>query len=227
MNTALRALVILLLAAVVIVTGMLSGCESVGGGQSVRGSGTVATEKRDVSGFTDVRVHGSGDVTVDQTGTDSLSVEAEDNILPLLETTVRDGVLHLGTKPNVNLHTTRPIRYHVTVARLTGFGISGSGDVKARNIDTDRLSGSISGSGSATLAGRADAADLRISGSGSYDAANLQCKTVKVSISGSGDATVNATDRLEADVSGSGSVQFAGNPTVSKHISGSGTVARR
>jgi hypothetical protein len=227
MNTAYRALVIALLAAVVILTGMLTGCESVGGGPSVRGSGTLATEKREVSGFTDIRVHGSGDVTVDQTGSDSLSLEAEDNILPLLETTVRDGVLHLGTKANVNLHPTRPIRYQVTVRRLTGFGISGSGSVKATNVDTDRLSGSISGSGSATLAGRADSVDLRISGSGSYDAANLQSKSAKVSISGSGDAVVNATDSLDASVSGSGSVHYVGKPSVRSHVSGSGTVASR
>jgi hypothetical protein len=226
MSTALRALVVVLLAAVVVVTGMLTGCDAVGG-RVVRGSGSIATERRDVSGFTEVRVNGMGDVTLQQSGTDSLSVEADDNLLPLLETTVRDGVLRLGTKDNVNVHPSRGVRYHVTVRRLTGFGISGSGSVRATGIDTDRLDGQISGSGSATLAGRADTVDLSISGSGSYDAANLQCKSAKVSISGSGDAVVNATDSVDASVSGSGSVHYLGNPSVRSHVSGSGTIARR
>jgi hypothetical protein len=225
MKTTYRALVIALLAAVVIVTGMLTGCDAAGGAAYVRGSGTLASEKRDVAGFTDIRVNGSGDVTLEQTGHESLTVEADDNILPLLETTVRDGVLHLGTKPNVNIHPSRAIRYQVTVQRLTGFGISGSGSVNASGLDTNRLSAQISGSGSATLSGRADAVDLRISGSGSYDAGRLQSTTAKVSISGSGDAVVNASGSIDASVSGSGSVHYLGNPSVTKHVSGSGTVA--
>jgi len=223
MSTALRALVVVLLAAVVVVTGMLTGCDGVGG-HVVRGSGNIATERRDVSGFTQVRVHGTGDVILEQTGTDSLSVETDDNLLPILTSSVRDGVLHLGTKDDVNVHPSRAIRYHATVRQFTGFGISGSGSVNATGIDTDRLKGEISGSGSATLAGRADAVDLSISGSGSYDAANLQSRTAKVSISGSGDATMNATDKLDASVSGSGSVRYVGDPSVRAHISGSGTV---
>jgi hypothetical protein len=226
MSTLLRALVVVLLAAVIVVTGMLTGCNGIGA-HVVRGSGSIATERRDVSGFTEVRVNGMGDVTLEQTGTDSLSVEADDNLLPLLETTVRDGVLRLGTKDNVNIQPSRAIRYHVTVRKLTGFGISGSGSVNATGIDTDRLDGAISGSGSATLTGRADAVDLSISGSGSYDASNLQSRTAKVSISGSGDAVVNATDKVDASVSGSGSVHYLGSPSVSTHVSGSGTVARR
>ena len=228
MSTMFRALVIALLAAVVIATGIVTaGCDSAGGRSMVRGSGNLASETRDVAGFTDVRVEGSGDVTLAQTGAESLKVEADDNVLPLLETTVRGGVLHLAIKPNVDIRTKTPIRYQVTVKELRGLGISGSGSIRASGVDTDRLSSSISGSGSATLAGRADALDLHISGSGSYDATELQSKTASVSISGSGSVKLNASDRLDAHVSGSGSVHYAGNPAVQKHISGSGVVARR
>src|SRR5438045_6039529 len=105
---------------------VVTGCEGVGTGPAVRGSGVVASESRNVSGFSQVRVDGSGDVVIDQTGTESISVESEDNILPLLETRVSDGVLHVGTTPNVNIHPTRPVRFHVAVKTLTGVGISGS-----------------------------------------------------------------------------------------------------
>jgi hypothetical protein len=228
MKTMLRIFFVLYLAALVVATGFVGGCNvGVGNAQVVRGSGNASSEPREVSGFSQVRLDGTGDVTLEQSGTESLSVEADDNILPLLETTVRNGVLHLAIKSNVNLQPARPIRYHVTVKQLTGLGISGSGSVHATGIDAGDLEAEISGSGSATLAGRADNVELRVSGSGSYHAAGLKCKTVRVSISGSGGATVNASDRLEANVSGSGSVHYAGDPAVTKHISGSGSVTRR
>ena len=223
MRIAFRALFLAFLSLAVVV----SGCNSAIGSPAVKGSGVVATETRDAFSFTEVRVSGSGEVTIEQTGTESVVVEAEDNLLPLLETRVADGVLHLGLKRNTSIRPMKPIRYRVTVKDLTGVAISGSGSVRATGIDTDRLTADISGSGSADLAGRADVVTLRVSGSGSYDASELQSKSVKVDISGSGDALVNAGDELDASISGSGSVRYGGDPDVRKRVSGSGTVARR
>jgi hypothetical protein len=221
MSTALRALLVAFLCA----TAVVSGCNGVC--PSVRGSGVLASETRDVAGFNEVRVSGSGDVVIEQTGAESLTVQAEDNVLPLLETRVSHRVLHLGLRPNANVRVTRPIRYHVTVKGLTGVAISGSGSVRASGIDTDKLTAEISGSGSADLAGRADVLALSVSGSGSYDAGDLRSKTARIAISGSGDAFVNASERVDATISGSGSVRYAGNPSVSQHVSGSGSIARR
>lgn len=226
MSTLLRALFVALLAALVVTTGMAGGCADYNS-QSVRGSGVVASQPREAAGFTHVRLAGSGDVILEQTGAESVTVEAEDNLLPLLEATVHDGVLRLGAKPGVSIQTTKPIRYHVTVKALSGINITGSGNVRATGLDTDRLSTDISGSGSADLTGRADDVDLRITGSGSCDAADLRCKSARVTVSGSGTATVDATDRLTADVTGSGSVHYTGNPAVEKRITGSGAVTRR
>ena len=196
------------------------------GTPAVRGSGVVRSEQRDVAGFDQISLSGSGEVRVEQTGVESLTVEAEENLLPLLETRVDDGRLTLGSKPNVNISPTRPIRYHVTVKSLTAVGVSGSGSYRVEGIDTPRLRADISGSGSATLAGRADDVRLTISGSGNYDAAQLASKTASVEISGSGSATVNASERVEAHVSGSGSVRYLGSPSVEKHVSGSGSIAQ-
>ena len=208
-----------------VIVAWVVGCNAVST-PAVHGSGVVATEPRDAAGFSEVWLNGSGEVVVERTGTESVTIEAEDNILPLLEAKVRDGRLSLGTKPNVNIHPTRPIRYRVTVKDLTALGVAGSGRLRADGIDTPQFSADIAGSGSATLSGKADDVRLSVSGSGDYDAARLACKTARVTISGSGSATVNATDHVEANVSGSGSVRYLGSPTIDKHISGSGAVAR-
>jgi hypothetical protein len=51
-----------------------------------RGSGNVITESRVVSGSDEILLSGSGEVVVDVDGTESLTIEAEDNIMPLLTT---------------------------------------------------------------------------------------------------------------------------------------------
>ena len=200
---------------------LLAGC----GG--VRGSGVMASETRPVSGFSEVALSGTGDVHIAQSGQESLTIEAEDNLLPLLETFVDQGRLTLRTKPGVSISPTRTIRYRITVARLDAASISGSGKIVAEGVDSDRFTTSISGSGSMTLAGKAKAIDLSISGSGSYDASNLVSRTGRVSISGSGSGVVNASEELDVAISGSGSVEVLGKPYVEQHISGSGRVSMR
>ena len=228
MNLLFRVLVIALVAAVVIASGAAAaGCGAEMNAQSVRGSGVVASEPRAAAGFTDVRLAGAGDAVVEQSGTESVTVEAEDNLLPLLETTVENGVLRLGVKDGVGVHTTRPIRYRVSARTLNAVSVSGSGRVHATGIDAERFSASISGSGTAEVAGRADDVRLTVSGSGDFRAADLKARTLRVNISGSGNATVNVSDRLEANVSGSGSVQYLGNPRIDQRVSGSGTVTQR
>lgn len=66
------------------------------------GSGSMITETRNVSGFDEIVLLGSGDVIVTMTGTESLEIEAEDNIMPLLTTEVRNGRLELGPKSSIS-----------------------------------------------------------------------------------------------------------------------------
>ena len=196
-------------------------------GVSVTGSGQVKSEPRQVGHFTAVEVAGSGKLIVQQTGTDSLEVEAEDNLLPLLTSEVHGDRLVLGTRDNANLHPTRPIVYHVTVKDLTGLSVSGSADIKATDIDTPRLKVEISGSGSADISGKAQSQELDISGSGHYSAADLDSTDAKIGITGSGSAVVKVSGKLDANISGSGSVEYIGSPATSLHVSGSGSIHQR
>ena len=219
-----RAFPTLALCSLLVLNSCAAGCAD-----RVRGSGVVKAEPREVAGFSEVRVEGSGDVTiaVDPAGVESLLVEAEDNLLPLLKSEVRDGVLVLGVERDANISATRPIRYRLTAKELNGAAVVGSGSVRASGINARDFDAAISGSGDMDLSGTADNIELTISGSGSYEAAHLRSKTARVKISGSGDATVNASEQLDAQISGSGSVRYSGDPKVEKHIAGSGSVARK
>lgn len=191
------------------------------------GSGNVISESRNVSGFTKIDLSGAGDVTIDQNGTEALTIEAEGNLMPKLTSEVVDGTLRLGEKSNLTIHLTKPVRYRVSVKDLSGLMISGSGTVTAAKITAASLAVVISGSGKVTVGGTVENQDLTISGSGDYQAKDLQTKIASTKISGSGDATVTVSDRLDAQVSGSGTLTYYGNPPqVSQQVGGSGRVTK-
>jgi Putative auto-transporter adhesin, head GIN domain len=193
-----------------------------------RGSGQISSEPRQVSGFSKVELTGNGELTIEQTGTESLTISAEQNLLPRVSSEVSGDTLVLGPETIANIFPTRPIKYALTVKDLTGLEVSGSGSVNVSKLATTSLSSKISGSGKITANGTADDQDLDISGSGRYQAEQLIGKTVRVAISGSGSADVHATEVLDIQMSGSGTLTYTGNPPqVTQEISGSGKVIKK
>jgi Putative auto-transporter adhesin, head GIN domain len=191
------------------------------------GSGRVVSESRNVSGFTGVDLEGIGELIIEQTGVESLTIQAEDNILPLLTSEVSNGILRLGTRNNANIVAHEPIIYRLSVKSLDSITASGAGDVTASRLQTATLTVSISGSGNVTASGMADAQDVVISGAGTYTAEDLASQKAKITIPGSGDAVVRVSDTLDVTISGAGSITYIGNPTVNQQISGAGTVMKR
>jgi hypothetical protein len=163
----------------------------------------------------------------DQTGSESLTIEAGDKVLPNLSSDVVGNTLVLGPKRGAVLPPGARISYRLSVKDLTGLTVSGSGEVAAPKITTDALTSDISGSGTITVGGSAPEQQLKISGSGSYEAGGLAGQTLRADISGSGHAVVSVSDTLEVSISGSGSLTYSGDPTVHKDISGSGSVTKK
>ena len=219
----------------------LTACDS-----TTRGSGDVVIEERDVSGYTSVALTGVGSVEIIQGDTESVVVEAEDNIMPLLTTEVQDGILILSQEENRIINPTRPIKYTVNIIEVNGLSGSGSGDFNAATLETntldldlsgsgginvtsldaDSLNVSISGSGQVLVSGQVNDQQLDISGSGQYQAPELDSKTAEIDVSGSGKAVVTVEDTLDATISGSGSVSYYGDPIITSSVSGSGTIER-
>ena len=191
------------------------------------GSGQISSESRQVSGFTKVELSGNGELTIEQTGTESLTISAAENLLPRVSSEVSGDTLVLELKTFANIFPTKPIKYALTVKDLTGLEVSGSGSVNVSKLATTTLSSKISGSGMISANGTADDQDLDISGSGRYQGQQLIGKRVKVAISGSGSADVHATEVLDINMSGSGTLTYTGNPPqVTQEISGSGKVIK-
>jgi Putative auto-transporter adhesin, head GIN domain len=191
----------------------------------LKGSGAVKTETRAVSGFTQIEIATTGDGTIAQTGADSLTIEAEDNLLPHLTSTVANGRLTIGA--DARLRPTRPVRYTITVKDLSRLDLLGSGDFTATGIHAGAITVHLSGAGNVKMSGRAESEEISLTGAGNYDASSLATRAATVAITGAGDAIVNATDTLDATVTGAGNVEYNGDPRVTKNITGAGSVRKR
>lgn len=209
----------------------------------VVGSGDVISESREVSGFTQIVLRGRGRVSLEVTGEESLTIEADANLMPLLTTQVEDGVLELGATEAIS--PSSDIVYTITVSSLEGVSVQGSGELNAPDVEAptfeatvsgsgrlflpelsaDELVVRISGSGDAELSGSTEHLELDVSGSGSYLGEGLVSTTAEVGVSGAGEAVVNVSEELEASASGSGSIVYLGDPeSVESSVSDSGEI---
>lgn len=210
------------------------------------GSGRVVTETRKVTDFHAIDIEYPANVLITQGNTESVKVEAEDNVLRGLKTEVRNGKLNIFYKAESGKHVnpTKMVKITIVVKELDDvqfssageltidglktyeldFSLSGAGKVTIRDIDAKSLSLDMSGAGSMDASGTADNLDLNISGFGSFNGGDLYSQKAEVDISGAGSATVWVDDELDANVSGAGSVGYYGSPSVSKNVSGVGGV---
>lgn len=196
----------------------------------LEGSGRTATEDRKVEGFHRVHVRCAIQVVVAVTGTEGATVEADDNLLPLVQTTVEQGTLQVGVKGS--LKTRNPLRVRVTAKRLEGLtaetsalvsgkdlkgdnvalSASNSGQVTANNVDAQQLKVSVSSSGIVTADGRADRQEVEASSSGCYEGSKLVSRTSRVTCSSSASTVLHATEDVSGSVSSAGSVRYSGSP---------------
>lgn len=215
-------------------------------GKSVAGSGVIKSESRNVTGFTSISLSVPAKTQIIQGDSEGLTIETDDNLLPLIETVVDGSSLKIRLTDRNGSISTRTLKIVINAKNVEALSVAGSGDLhaaklksaklktsiagwgdmKIESLDVDTLSVSIAGSGNFAAGGKANSVDIKIAGSGDLKIAKLEASAVKVSVSGSGDATVWAKDSLTVSVAGSGDVKYYGDAKVSKSVAGSGSVKR-
>ncbi|HEY2518012.1 MAG TPA: head GIN domain-containing protein [Polyangiaceae bacterium] len=199
----------------------LSACHQDG----TSGSGHLKTDTRDVANFSQVDFDAFGTLTVTQGATESLTIQADDNLLPQLTSKVANGKLSLGVEGNVR--PSEGMRYTLVVKNLAELDVSGAGSVTVTGLKTDALRVRLSGAGSVKISGQAASENIALSGVGSFDGKDFATKTAKVAVSGAGSAEIRASDTLDANISGVGNLDYFGDPKVTKSISGVGAIAKK
>ncbi len=214
----LMKVIVLLLCVVV-----AAGCTKFGFSLGTKGSGKIRSEFRKVGDFDAISVQGAADVRVTIGGAQSVKIETDDNILPLIETTLDGRTLVIGSKSSYN--ATHGVRVTVNAAKFSKMSILGSGDAEVRGVVGPDFEAVVKGSGDVTASGWADRVNGEVDGSGDLKFYELRAKDAKMVIRGSGDAQLSASDSIDASVAGSGDVTYKGHPKVQSRVAGSGHIS--
>ncbi len=203
---------------------VLAACGTTVNVTAVTGSGTLKTEVREVSTFTAINLSGMGDVLLTQGEPAALSIDAEDNLLPYLESVIEGDTLYLRVRQNTTLLPTQAITYTLTLPNITAITVSGTANVMGDNLMIEKLALNVSGGGSFLLSGTATELNITISGAGSFDTSQLITQRTTINMSGAGSARVSANELLDVTISGAGTVFYNGSPEIRQNISGIGEI---
>lgn len=202
-----RRLVIVLAALVTVLaaTVVVLAADHKSGGSATRvGSGAAVSVARATGPFGGVDLRGTGAVLVRVGPKTSVVVRGDDNIVPLIHTTVVSGTLVISDRGSYR--TSTPLTITVETPTLTNAALDGTG----------RLD----------LQGATSSLDLRLAGTGILDARNLTAQTVRALMAGTGTIHVRARRALDANVEGTGSIVYHGRPAhLRAHVSGTGSIA--
>lgn len=191
----------------------------------VHGSGVRKTEQRNLPTFTAIETTGAFVVQVNCQKPPSFEIEGDDNILPLIQTEVRNGVLRVSSTKRYS--TRDPISLRITVPDLTSVSSTGAGKFTVSDLKNENFEIHSTGAALVIAEGQTHSVKISSTGAGKIDSHDLLAGKVEVTVTGAASVDVYASDQLDVTVSGAGRVTYSGDAKVNKHISGAGQVNKK
>lgn len=193
-------------------------------GQFIKGSGKEKTILRNLSGYQRIKIGSGGfDVVYNSGKIYSLKITGDDNIVPWMQTEVKDGELQLSITKS---YTSKlPITVSIASPQLEAISLKGSSTMRLNSIMAANFLIHSIGTGDISASGRAAFLKIHIFGTGDVDVKNLISDNVNVEVKGSGDLVLTAQKSLSAAVSGTGDIVYFGKPErINTNISGIGDI---
>ena len=212
----------------------------------IEGNNNPAVIEREISQFDKIEVTGPFDVYITKADTFGLRIDAEENLIPEVDTRITGQKLIIETERGLCLRNNLPINIYVSTnnlkeARLTGSGLiqidsvkyeyftaknTGSGDIEIDYLQTNKFTAKLTGSGEIEASGTATESEIEVLGSGNVRTINLLQNSCEALITGSGDTYVYVSGKLKATITGSGDIYYKGSPAVETNITGTGKVRK-
>jgi len=222
-------------------TGLMGTCVDM---QGIKGDGDLVKEKRDVSGFSSLEVSGAFEVFLSQGKSESLTIEADKNLMEVIKTEIKDDKLMIYTDKNIQRFT--KMNVYLTFENLEMIDISGAVELSSDemlhfddlslegsgaselnlNMDVVSLNADFSGASEINFEGQAKSAVFDISGASEIDAFDFEIKHCELDVSGAAEAKLYVSEYLKVDVSGAASVRYKGSPELTSDISGAGSLKK-
>ena len=216
------------------------------GQKTIKGNGIIETVERKTASYDRLTLIGSPDVELVSGIEGNIIIKAESNIIPFVETIVKDNELIIRFKEKHNYTTKKGIKIIVPIQDVSNIALKGSGDIygdhlfKDSNlnvsvngsgdisihVENENLNAEVVGSGDIKIKGKTNRFNGKVEGSGDLEAKNLKAKSSNLQVSGSGDIESTTENEVNANLTGSGDIKIYGNPSkISKNVKGSGDIS--
>lgn len=199
-----------------------------GSDDEITGSNNIIKDTRSISDIKEISVVGQATVYYTQTDTPSLTVEADDNIVDKVITTVDGKRLTISLNNNYSYNDITVI-IHVSSSDIDLMYNTGQATFfNTGTINTDSLSLHCVGQGNFTLSGDVENEYITVEGQANISNFNLKSKNCYVMVGGQAMMQVYASKLLSINVAGQATIIYDGNPvTVNQNIAGTGSVYAR
>jgi hypothetical protein len=212
----------------------------------VKGNGDVNIENRTMNQpFTAIKATEGLDVYLTQSDTESIRVEADENLQDIIVTEVIDGVLKIHTKQNIGRCTSKKVmvsfRDISSIISTSGSDVYSTNTITTETLELESTSGSdmkLDVNTTTLNCKSTSGSDLKLSGktikliaeatSGSdIKAEDLIAESSQVKATSGAGITVNTTKELTANATSGADIKYLGNPeVVNKNNSSSGSIKR-
>ncbi len=194
-------------------------------GSHIHGSGNLVTEKRKTGDFKAVDVGGNLNIEIVQSEKVSVTVEADDNILPAIKTEVYDGVLRIWSESKYK--TSHSVAIRISAPSVEEIETSGVARATFTGINNESIRVNSSGASKVSLSGSINSLEVEMSGASKIYASKLKAERASIDGSGASSAEVEVVSYLSANLSGASGVSYKGDPAeIKKSVSGAANVSK-
>jgi len=210
---------------------VLSAANPVNTNSTITGNKNVITQDRPVTSFHAITVSGGIDVDLSQGNELKLQVEADENLVAIIHTEVKDGVLNIYHEENIR--EAKTMKIHLTFQQLDAIIASGGCDIVSKqklnfatlkvelsggcdirlNCKADNLVCLHRGGSDAELSGEAANGNFKVSGGCDVKASEFYLKNCTVDASGGSDVSINVTGELTMKAAGASDITYYGKPS--------------
>ena len=191
----------------------------------VQGSGKLQKQKRDVGAFNSISTVGALDIEIVCQKPQSLEIEGDDNLLPLITTEVSNNVLHISNTRSYS--ASQPLTLRISLPDLAAISTSGAGNIDISGMKNEKIEINANGAPTIKASGETKALNIDTNGAGTIDTHRLRAAQVVVDSKGVSSVEVYAAEQLDVTVSGPSHVIYQGGAVVHKNINGPGSVEKK
>lgn len=197
----------------------------VGCSNGIAGSGVRKSEVRALENFGEIRLGGAMELSVEVSTDSTVTVEADDNLLPHIKTEVEDEILTITSD---NISSSKIPVITITTPTLLELKVSGASTAQVNGLKNETLEVEASGASKIQLEGTTTDLEVEASGASQVTGGTFVAKKADLAVSGASSIELDVSDELTADASGSSKIIYHGSPKILKdETSGTSTITSK